>query len=110
MKRVLSCGAVALLLLVTAADASAQGKLSGFAALGPTTTTGDLKDADSTKSGFIVQGGLEYKLSAPLWLRRVSRFRQGLNARGCEHVVGWRRRIGAVENARVKRLTVLLGQ
>ena len=69
MKRVLSCGAVALLLLVSAADASAQGKLSGFAALGPTTVVGDLKDADSTKSGFMVQGGLEYKLSAPLWLR-----------------------------------------
>jgi hypothetical protein len=58
-----------MLLLVSAADVSAQGKLSGFAAIGPTTTIGDLKDADSTKSGFIVQGGLEYKLSAPLWLR-----------------------------------------
>ena len=69
MKRVLSCGAVALLLLVSAADASAQGKLSGFAAVGPTTTTGDLKDADSTKSGFMVQGGFEYKLSSALWLR-----------------------------------------
>ncbi len=69
MKRVLSCGAVAVLLLVSAADASAQGKLSGFIAVGPTTTTGDLKDADSTKSGFMVQGGFEYKLSAPLWLR-----------------------------------------
>ena len=68
MKRVLSCGAVALLLLV-AADASAQSKLSGFIALGPTTTTGDLKDADSTKSGFSVMGGMEYKLTAPLWLR-----------------------------------------
>ena len=68
MKRVLSCGAVALLLFV-AADASAQSKMSGFVALGPTTTTGDLKDADSTKSGFAVQGGMEYKLSAPLWLR-----------------------------------------
>jgi hypothetical protein len=68
MKRVLSCGALALMLLV-AADASAQSKLSGFAAIGPTTTTGDLKDADSTKSGFAVQGGFEYKLSAPLWLR-----------------------------------------
>ena len=68
MKRVLSCGAVALLLLV-AADASAQSKLSGFMAVGPTTTTGDLKDADSTKSGFMVQGGFEYKLSGPLWLR-----------------------------------------
>jgi outer membrane protein W len=68
MKRVFSCGAVALLLLV-AADASAQGKLSGFAALGPTTTSGDLKDADSTKSGFMAQAGFEYKLSAPLWLR-----------------------------------------
>ncbi len=68
MKRVISCGAVALLLLV-AADATAQGKLSGFAAIGPTTTSGDLKDADSTKSGFMAQGGFEYKLSAPLWLR-----------------------------------------
>ena len=68
MKRVISCGAVALLLLV-AADATAQGKLSGFAAIGPTQTTGDLKDADSTKSGFMVQGGFEYKLTAPLWLR-----------------------------------------
>jgi opacity protein-like surface antigen len=68
MKRVISCGAVALLLVV-AADATAQGKLSGFAAIGPTTTSGDLKDADSTKSGFMAQAGLEYKLSAPLWLR-----------------------------------------
>ena len=68
MKRVLSCGAVALLLLV-AADASAQSKLSGFIAAGPTATTGDLKDADSTKSGFMIQGGLEYKISAPLWFR-----------------------------------------
>jgi opacity protein-like surface antigen len=68
MKRVLSCGAVALLFLV-AADASAQNKLSGFIAVGPTTTSGDLKDADSTKSGFMVQGGFEYKLTAPLWLR-----------------------------------------
>jgi opacity protein-like surface antigen len=69
MKRVLSCGAVALLMLVSAAEASAQGKLSGFLAVGPTTTTGDLKDADSTKSGFMAQGGFEYKLTAPLWLR-----------------------------------------
>jgi opacity protein-like surface antigen len=69
MKRVLSCGAVAVLLLVSAGDVSAQGKLSGFAAVGPTQTVGDLKDADSTKSGFIVQAGLEYKLTAPLWLR-----------------------------------------
>ena len=68
MKRVLSCGAVALLLTV-AADASAQGKLSGFIAVGPATTTGDLKDADSTKSGFMVQGGFEYKITAPLWFR-----------------------------------------
>ena len=68
MKRVLSCGVVALLLFV-AADASAQNKLSGFVALGPTTTTGDLKDADSTKSGFMVQGGFEYKITAPLWFR-----------------------------------------
>lgn len=68
MKRFFSCGAVALMLLV-AADASAQSKMSGFVAIGPTTTTGDLKDADSTKSGFMVQGGLEYKLTAPLWLR-----------------------------------------
>lgn len=69
MKRVLSCGAVALLLIISASDVSAQGKLSGFLAVGPTTTTGDLKDADSTKSGFMVQGGMEYKLTAPLWLR-----------------------------------------
>lgn len=69
MKRVLTCGAVALLFLVPGADASAQGKLSGFLAVGPTTPTGDLKDADSTKAGFAVQGGFEYKLSAPLWLR-----------------------------------------
>jgi len=69
MKRVLSCGAVALLFLIPGADVSAQGKLSGFLAVGPTTTTGDLKDADSTKSGFMVQGGFEYKLTAPLWLR-----------------------------------------
>lgn len=68
MKRVISCGAVALMFLV-GADAAAQGKLSGFAAIGPTTASGDLKDADSTKSGFMVQGGFEYKLSAPLWLR-----------------------------------------
>jgi outer membrane protein W len=69
MKRVLSCAAVALLLIISAGDVAAQGKFSGFAAVGPTTTTGDLKDADSTKSGFIVQGGFEYKLSEPLWLR-----------------------------------------
>lgn len=69
MKRVLSCGAVALMLMIAAGNVSAQGKLSGFAAVGPTQTTGDLKDADSTKSGFMVQGGFEYKLTAPLWLR-----------------------------------------
>ena len=69
MKRVLSFGALAMMLLVSAADVSAQGKLSGFLAVGPTTTTGDLKDADSTKSGFMVQGGFEYKLTAPLWFR-----------------------------------------
>ena len=68
MKRVLSCGAVALLLLV-AADASAQSRLSGFIGLGPAATTGDLKDADSTKSGFMVQGGFEYKITTPLWFR-----------------------------------------
>lgn len=70
MKRVLSCGAVALLLsLVPGADATAQGKLSGFAAVGPTSASGDLKDADSTKSGFMAQGGFEYKLTSALWLR-----------------------------------------
>lgn len=69
MKRVLSFGAVAMMLLVSAADVSAQGKLSGFLAVGPTSTTGDLKDIDSTKAGFAVQGGFEYKLTAPLWLR-----------------------------------------
>ena len=69
MKLLQSIGAVALLLAVAITDASAQRKLSGFAAIGSTTTTGDLKDADSTKSGFMVQGGLEYQLSAPLWLR-----------------------------------------
>jgi len=69
MKRVLSFGAVALLLLVPVAGASAQGKLSGFAAIGGSATTGDLKDADSTKSGFLAQAGIEYKLSEPLWLR-----------------------------------------
>lgn len=69
MKRVLSCGAVALLMSVAAPELSAQGKLSGFVGLGPTTTTGDLKDADSTKSGFMVTGGLEYKISTPLWFR-----------------------------------------
>jgi len=68
MKHLLSWGAVALL-LVAATNASAQRKLSGFAAIGPTTTAADLKDADSTKSGFMVQGGFEYQLSAPLWLR-----------------------------------------
>jgi outer membrane protein W len=69
MKRVLSFGAVALLFLVPAAEVSAQGKLSGFAALGAASTTGDLKDADSTKSGFFGQAGLEYKISQPLWFR-----------------------------------------
>ena len=69
MKRVLSCGAVALLFLVPGADATAQGKLSGFAAIGPTQSVGDLKDADSTKSGFMAQGGFEYKLTPALWLR-----------------------------------------
>lgn len=68
MKRVISCGAVALLFLV-GADATAQNKLSGFAAIGPTTTSGDLKDADSTKSGFMAQGGFEYKLTQKVWLR-----------------------------------------
>jgi opacity protein-like surface antigen len=60
---------VALLFVVPGAEATAQGKLSGFMAIGPTTPTGDLKDADSTKSGFAVQGGFEYKISQPLWLR-----------------------------------------
>ena len=69
MKRVLSCGAVALMFLVSGSDLAAQGKLSGFLAVGPTQTTGDLKDADSTKSGFMVQGGMEYKLTPALWLR-----------------------------------------
>jgi hypothetical protein len=69
MKRVLSFGAVALLLVVPVAGASAQGKLSGFAAIGGSSAVGELKDADSTKSGFFAQGGLEYKISAPLWLR-----------------------------------------
>lgn len=69
MKRVLSFGAVALLLLVPATEATAQGKISGFMAIGASSPTGDLKDADSTKSGFFAQGGLEYKLSEPLWLR-----------------------------------------
>ncbi len=69
MKRVLSFGAVACLLLVPVAGASAQGKLSGFAAVGGSTTAGDLKTADSTKSGFFAQGGFEYKLTEPLWLR-----------------------------------------
>src|SRR5688572_2573895 len=68
MKRVISFGAVALLFLA-AADATAQGKLSGFGAVGATTPTGDLKDIDGAKSGFGVQAGLEYKLTAPLWLR-----------------------------------------
>jgi opacity protein-like surface antigen len=68
MKRVISFGAVALLFLA-AADATAQGKLSGFGAVGATTPTGDLKDIDGAKSGFGFMGGLEYKLSAPLWLR-----------------------------------------
>lgn len=68
MKRVLSFGAVALLLLVPVAGASAQ-KISGFAAVGGSSVTGELKDADSTKSGFFAQAGLEYKLSEPLWLR-----------------------------------------
>jgi len=46
MKRVLSCGAVALMItLVSSADAAAQGKMSGFLAAGPTQTSGDLKDA-----------------------------------------------------------------
>src|SRR4030095_8849476 len=62
MKRVISCGAVALLLLV-GADATAQGKLSGFAAIGPTTTSGDLKDADSTKPGFMAPAGFETQSS-----------------------------------------------
>ena len=68
MKRVISFGAVALLFLA-AADATAQGKLSGFGAVGATTPTGDLKDIDGAKGGFGVMAGLEYKLSAPLWLR-----------------------------------------
>ena len=46
-----------------------QGKLSGFAGVGPTSTMGDLKDADSTKSGFMATAGFEYKITAPLWLR-----------------------------------------
>ena len=54
---------------LSGADATAQGKLSGFVAVGATTPTGDLKDIDSTKSGFMVQGGMEYKLRRRLWLR-----------------------------------------
>jgi outer membrane protein W len=69
MKRVLSFGAVALLLVVPVASASAQGKISGFAAIGGSTVTGEFKEADSTKSGFFGQAGLEYKFSEPLWLR-----------------------------------------
>ncbi|NUQ11146.1 MAG: outer membrane beta-barrel protein [Gemmatimonadaceae bacterium] len=69
MKRVLTCGAVALLFLVPAADATAQGKISGFLGVGPTSTAGDLKDADSTKSGFLAQGGFEYKFNQTIWFR-----------------------------------------
>ena len=70
MKRVLSCGAVALMIsLVSGSDLAAQGKVSGFLAAGPTQTSGDLKDADSTLSGFMVQGGMEYKLTSSIWLR-----------------------------------------
>ena len=69
MKRVLSCGAVALMFLVSGSDLAAQGKVSGFMAVGPTQTSGDLKDADSTLSGFMVQGGMEYKLTTSIWLR-----------------------------------------
>ena len=68
MKRVISFGAVALLFLA-GADATAQGKLSGFGAVGATTPTGDLKDIDGAKSGFAFMGGLEYKLTTALWLR-----------------------------------------
>ena len=82
MERVLSFGAVALLLIASASDMSAQGKISGFAAIGATSATGDLKDADSTKSGFFAQGGLEYKLSEPLWLR-------------FDASMGWNDRIGS---------------
>jgi len=70
MKRVLSCGAVALMIsLVSGSDLAAQGKMSGFLSVGSTQTSGDLKDADSTKSGFTVQGGMEYKLTPSIWLR-----------------------------------------
>jgi len=68
MKRVISFGAVALLFLA-AADATAQGKLSGFGAVGATTPTGDLKDIDGAKNGVAFMAGLEYKLSSALWLR-----------------------------------------
>jgi outer membrane protein W len=84
MKRLMSFGAVGLLLFA-GTGASAQNRISGFAAFGASQTSGDLKDADSTKSGFMVQGGFEYKLTAPLWLR-------------FDASMSWNDRVGALDD------------
>lgn len=95
MKRLVALGTAVLLLSTYGSVASAQGKLSGFASIGPNTTMGDLKDADSTKSGWMLNAGFEYPLVTNLDLRldtgvgfsdRVSNFEESaalwtLNAR-----------------------------
>lgn len=62
MKRFGSWGMAVLFVALAAADASAQGKLSGFAGVAVASPMGDLKDADSTKTGFLVMAGVEYPI------------------------------------------------
>lgn len=69
MKRLVSWGMAVLVLSTTGSIAQAQGKLSGFAGIGATSTMGDLKDADSTKAGWMIMGGFEYPLVNSLDLR-----------------------------------------
>lgn len=62
MKQVVSWGMAVLFVALAGADASAQGKLTGFAGIGVASPMGDLKDADSTKTGILVQAGLAYPI------------------------------------------------
>ena len=63
MRRVVSWGTAVLLLTVTAGAAEAQSRLSGFIGIGPNATMGDLKDADSTKTGWMAMGGVYIPIS-----------------------------------------------
>lgn len=69
MKRLVSWGLAVLVLSATSGIAQAQSRVSGFAGIAATTTMGDLKDADSTKAGWMFMGGLETPLVTNLDLR-----------------------------------------